>query len=642
MTAPVKPTTTTIHKSAMGNQRFEDLLHRSIQLLFSFANIVLKWMFGVLLRKLIDASLTSTADTDPDNDALLEPTRPLLNFVFLFNVPFGTVIVIGLVTSLIVALTSALLTSMAVHRAAHKGQSLRKQILQQAVHSASSADGNDIHHIAHDLIVKVNIIERFVEFDEHWIIVNIASIALAMILSLTFAWYGGLVALLCFALSMLVLVGVEHLRKPSVQILQEGSQQVNARLLDVIKNGVKIHIMKQLPHEQQALQSLEHATDVARQRSARLKLIRELVRQYLLTIIPILMILVAWCLIQTILEEEHNAALAIDVGSSILVATLMLDEAHKSFMELAKVQDKQLGADQAQEAIDRFLVGGATTTTTTPTGPSDDNTKEESNKTPGDIESGHDQVTSTGMEGSTMEVDDVDGFDIREESEEATAIELNDISLTYPGRAMPVLDRYSQTFARNQLHALVGESGSGKSTALKIIAGLLQPTSGRIHYWRGMQVAYVSQDQTLFCRSIRDNVTYCASDDDASSISDDEIWEALERANIKDWIASLPQQLDTVLSNGEGGVSGGQLQRLNLAHLFCVCQHADLVILDEVLSALDQTSREKLLDELHTFLQGKTAIIITHHSEMLRICDQVHELRPPSHASLPAQVSYDS
>ena len=200
---------------------------------------------------------------------------------------------------------------------------------------------------------------------------------------------------------------------------------------------------------------------------------------------------------------------------------------------------------------------------------------------------------------------------------------MNNIILRYPERDLPVLNGYSDSFQRGQVHALVGESGSGKTTALKVIAGLLQPEEGEIQSWSGMKIAYVSQDQKLFARSIRENVTYGTT----MAVTDAEIWTALERANLKDWVMSLPEKLDSVLVGGEDGISGGQLQRMNLAHLFCVCQDADLIILDEVLSALDPASREKLLDELKAFLDGKTAIIITHHSEMLKICHQVHEMK---------------
>ena len=170
----------------------------------------------------------------------------------------------------------------------------------------------------------------------------------------------------------------------------------------------------------------------------------------------------------------------------------------------------------------------------------------------------------------------------------------------------------------------------GKTTALKVIADLVRPSSGRMTYWQGLQLAYVSQDEKIFSRTIRENVSYGAP----GSVSDTAVWEALRKANLREFVESLPRGLDEELLDGELCLSGGQLQRLNLAHLFCACKDADLVILDEVLSALDPDTREYLLDELKIFLQNKTAILITHHTEMIRICDHVHHMTPPKRLSV--------
>ena len=138
-----------------------------------------------------------------------------------------------------------------------------------------------------------------------------------------------------------------------------------------------------------------------------------------------------------------------------------------------------------------------------------------------------------------------------------------------------------------------------------------------------MKIAYVSQEQKLFARTIRENVTHSVI---SEMYSDEDIWSALAQAEIKDWVATLPLGLDTVLDDGERTVSGGQLQRLRLAHLFCTCKDADFVILDEVLSAVDENNREILIRRLQEFLNGKTAVVVTHHSEVLRICDNIHTM----------------
>ena len=130
-----------------------------------------------------------------------------------------------------------------------------------------------------------------------------------------------------------------------------------------------------------------------------------------------------------------------------------------------------------------------------------------------------------------------------------TELILGDLVLTYPGRDKPALYKYSQSFQRGKIHALVGESGSGKSTALRIIADLVRPDHGTIGN---------------LCRTVRENVAYGANED---PVKEERIWNALETANIAEWVKSLPDGLGEVLMvNGEAVVSSGQLQRLNLAH----------------------------------------------------------------------------
>ena len=159
---------------------------------------------------------------------------------------------------------------------------------------------------------------------------------------------------------------------------------------------------------------------------------------------------------------------------------------------------------------------------------------------------------------------------------------------------------------------------------MKLVAGLISPTDGLISHWDDMEIAYVSQDQSLFARTIRENVSYGAK----TRPTDQDIWHALATAQIDEFVKSLPNGLDEELTEGESMISGGQLQRLHLAHLFCMWQSADLVLLDECLSALDEHTRDIMIDRLQTFLEGKTAIVITHHSEMLRLCEQVHDMTP--------------
>jgi len=308
----------------------------------------------------------------------------------------------------------------------------------------------------------------------------------------------------------------------------------------------------------------------------------------------VLLALVAWRIM-----ENQDPIDAINTVFAVLLTSLVLDEAHKSIIFLGFICSRQVSVNNALEVINEFVdfhIGIY---------PDDANSSDGSVK---DLE----VAKSTGWKL------------LLEPSEECSAVSLERVVLQYAGREEPVLDAYSHSFQRGRIHGLVAESGTGKSSTLKIIAGTLIPDSGSQRVWASRKLAYVSQDEKIFARTIRENISYGSE----SSISDDAAWDALRMASIDQWVASLPNGLDELLEDGEAMVSGGQLQRLHMAHLFCTCQQADLVMLDECLSALDQVTREVLIDRLAKFRNGKTAIVATHHSDFLRICDEVHDMHP--------------
>eukprot|EP00549_Striatella_unipunctata_P020131 CAMPEP_0118674710 /NCGR_PEP_ID=MMETSP0800-20121206/1038_1 /TAXON_ID=210618 ORGANISM="Striatella unipunctata, Strain CCMP2910" /NCGR_SAMPLE_ID=MMETSP0800 /ASSEMBLY_ACC=CAM_ASM_000638 /LENGTH=369 /DNA_ID=CAMNT_0006569933 /DNA_START=297 /DNA_END=1406 /DNA_ORIENTATION=- len=365
-------------------------------------------------------------------------------------------------------------------------------------------------------------------------------------------------------------------------------------------------MMQMGKHEQNSLQELEQASNLHRRKDLQLKFMRDLSKTFLTSLPSTVILLVGWRIVNNI----DSIAEGIDAGFSVVVAIYLFDEVLKALISLNYLQDRKDEATEALEAINTFIEQ------IPPSGSKTEQKKEHhmedvSNVTEQDPEQPGDYSTS---------------FEIIEESSATDNLTLKNISLSYKPRNNPVLERHSISFERFKIHGLIGESGCGKSTVLKIVAGLLTPDEGTMHVWKGVKFAYVGQDEKVFARSIRENVTYSKF-----KFTDDEAWEALRLANIDSWVMSLPEKLDTVLTEAEKAVSGGQLQRLLLAHFFCTCRHADFVLLDESLSALDKHSREILIDNLGECLRGKTAIIVTHQSEFLRICDKVHNVYRPDH-----------
>jgi ATP-binding cassette subfamily C protein len=174
--------------------------------------------------------------------------------------------------------------------------------------------------------------------------------------------------------------------------------------------------------------------------------------------------------------------------------------------------------------------------------------------------------------------------------------------------------------------ALVGASGGGKSTLVQALLGLYPVKSGQIFYgdvpvteigWETVreQVGVVLQHPVLFNDSVRANLTLGREADDAT------LWQALEIAQLKDFIVALPHGLDTVVGRQGVRMSGGQRQRLAIARM--IVANPRIVILDEATSALDSETERRLHQALEAFLAGRTTLIIAHRLSAVRQADRI-------------------
>ncbi|MBG0739692.1 ABC transporter ATP-binding protein [Paeniglutamicibacter antarcticus] len=178
-----------------------------------------------------------------------------------------------------------------------------------------------------------------------------------------------------------------------------------------------------------------------------------------------------------------------------------------------------------------------------------------------------------------------------------------------------------------QTIALVGSSGAGKSTIAQLLSRLYDVDSGAVRL-AGTDVrevtfdslrqtiGMVTQDGHLFHESIRSNLRLAKPD-----ASDEQIWDALRRARLKDMIASLPDGLDTVVGERGYRLSGGERQRLTIARLLLV--QPAVVILDEATAALDSTNEAAVQAALGEALQDRTAIVIAHRLSTIRAADAI-------------------
>jgi ATP-binding cassette subfamily C protein len=225
---------------------------------------------------------------------------------------------------------------------------------------------------------------------------------------------------------------------------------------------------------------------------------------------------------------------------------------------------------------------------------------------------------------------------------DTVSIQIEHLCFRY-GDGPLILNDVSLQIERGEKVALVGASGGGKSTLVQVLLGLYPPTSGEICFDSvpvsriGMDVvrdnvATVLQHPALFNDNVRMNLTL------GLEYSDEQLWQALQVAQLDEVIRGLPQQLDTLIGRDGIRLSGGQRQRMAVARM--VLSNPKVVILDEATSALDSSTEEELHSALRTFLNDRTTLIIAHRLSAVKQADRAlvfedgHIVEDGSHAEL--------
>lgn len=205
------------------------------------------------------------------------------------------------------------------------------------------------------------------------------------------------------------------------------------------------------------------------------------------------------------------------------------------------------------------------------------------------------------------------------------SVRLEQLSFAY-GDGPRVLNNISLQIPAGEKVAFVGASGGGKTTLVQVLLGLYPANSGRVLFddicveQIGMDVvrdnvATVLQHPALLNDSVRINLTL------GREVADENLWEALEIAQLKSTVEGLPEQLNTLIGRSGVRLSGGQRQRLAIARM--VLTNPKVVILDEATSALDTTTEGELHSALQAFLKNRTTIIIAHRLSAVKQADRV-------------------
>ena len=223
-------------------------------------------------------------------------------------------------------------------------------------------------------------------------------------------------------------------------------------------------------------------------------------------------------------------------------------------------------------------------------------------------------------------------------------ITFNQVCFRYGVDGPWVLDHLNLVIPKGTRVGLVGGTGSGKSTTLDLLMGLLQPTEGSIaidgqvlsgsavRAWQAC-IAHVPQSIFLADTTLLQNIAFGTPPDD---IDLERVRRAAQRAQICDFIDSMPQGFDSLV--GERGVrlSGGQRQRIGIAR--ALYKEASVLVLDEATSALDNSTERSVMDAIDGLSRDLTVLMIAHRLSSVRRCDTILELE---HGRLVAQASYD-
>ena len=204
-------------------------------------------------------------------------------------------------------------------------------------------------------------------------------------------------------------------------------------------------------------------------------------------------------------------------------------------------------------------------------------------------------------------------------------IELSHVFFRYDENQPYVLNDMNLNIKAGEYVAIVGRTGCGKSTLVRLLLGFEKPEKGAIFYDRHdmntldprslrKQIGVVIQNGQLLQGDIYSNITISAP-----QLTLDEAWEAAEIAGIAQDIREMPMGMQTVISEGQGGVSGGQKQRLMIAR--AIAPKPKILILDEATSALDNKTQKQVSDALDRL--KCTRIVVAHRLSTIRNCDRI-------------------
>jgi ABC-type multidrug transport system fused ATPase/permease subunit len=238
-----------------------------------------------------------------------------------------------------------------------------------------------------------------------------------------------------------------------------------------------------------------------------------------------------------------------------------------------------------------------------------------------------DQFEQEDQEGET----NIETDQMAEQTVLQEAIRFNHVSYRYPNTEKYILKDLDFTIKAKTSVGIIGPSGAGKSTFVDVLLGLLIPEKGNITMdgqdiqklgvaWN-RNVGYVPQSVYLVDSNIRENIAFGIP---TEQIDDKMVWDALEMAQLADFVKKQPDGLDTYV--GERGIkfSGGQRQRAAIARALYL--NPDILILDEATAALDNETEKALMEAIEALQGHKTLVVVAHRLTTVKHCDHIYEV----------------
>lgn len=240
--------------------------------------------------------------------------------------------------------------------------------------------------------------------------------------------------------------------------------------------------------------------------------------------------------------------------------------------------------------------------------------------------------------------DNVDSADIRDreynaeknseagEIEIAKEIKLSNITFAYPNTDKNIFDGADMVIPVGKSVGVVGPSGSGKTTIIDILLGLLKVQGGTVESdgknimdnyssWLS-HVGYIPQSIYMLDASIKENIAFGVP---ADELDEDRVWQVLEQAQMKEFVSSLPDGINSQIGERGVRISGGQRQRLGIAR--ALYHDPELLIFDEATSALDNDTETAIMEAIDALHGSKTLVIIAHRLRTIENCDLIYEVR---------------